>query len=108
MSIVAKLRFSRLLILKPPAESSRCSDETGTEQHHARRLRNCFDYFTTTKANLSHVLENGAISAGQTDRLNQLSVNGSDSEKVLAIGVDREIVFEKTTIDVDTLNVNDD
>jgi hypothetical protein len=94
------------LIFSEALTKTCCSTQQAcSQQDHARGLRN---FTSAAKPNLSHVLKSRAVDGGQTNGRNELSVNGRHCKEVLAISVYREIVFKKTTIDVDTLDVDND
>jgi hypothetical protein len=97
-----------LFLLKTFPSTRGSADKTSAEQEHAGWFGNRLYDFTTTEANLSHILENSAIDCGEADGRNCLSIDGIHCEEILAVGIDHEIVFKKATIDVDSLDVDHD
>ena len=90
------------LFSKTATEPSRYSNETGSEQKHARRFGN----LSAAKPDLSDVLKDRAVDSRQADRSNQLAINRRHCEEVLTVGIDGEIILEETAIDVDAFDVN--
>jgi hypothetical protein len=102
--IVRSQDASRLFLAKPLTHTCSDSQETRSQEQHARWFRD----FTGTKSNLSHILKRRTVNCRQTDGRNELTIDRRYGEEVLAVGVNSEIIFEKSTIDVDSLDVDYD
>ena len=94
-------------LLEALTQARRYSCETAPKQKHAGRLGN-FSTFKAAKSNLANVLKDRAIDCRQADGCNQLTVYGRYREEVLPIGIQKEIIFKKTAVDVDALDVDQD
>src|SRR4051794_5154127 len=91
----------RLLLRKPSPKTSRSSDETCAQQHHARRLWNSIGYLTAAQANLSHFLKHCSINPNKTNRCNHFSFKARPQKKVLPLGIEGKVISKKTAGNVD-------
>src|SRR5829696_2379532 len=78
------------------------------EDHHGPGggLGDGTDRLETSDSDLLQIRERRAINRCERNLGHQLSVDTADGEEVMAVGLDREVVFEEAAVDVDALDVD--